>query len=158
MDTAAERDVDIHNDLENTLRMLASKIRNVGVTVERDYDRELPTICANGSELNQVWTNLIDNALDAMADGTPHEKRLRIHTARKLDRVLVEVLDTGPGVPPELVSRIFEPFFTTKKQGQGTGLGLDVVQRIVRRHDGEIELQSQPGCTCFQVYLPIRRK
>ncbi|MDZ4798112.1 MAG: ATP-binding protein [Bryobacteraceae bacterium] len=158
MDTAAERDVDVHKDIENTLRILNSKINKSGVTVERDYDRGLPTIRANGSELNQVWTNLIDNAIDAMAEMKTGEKVLRIRTERRLERIVVEVLDTGPGVPEELRQRIFEPFFTTKKQGQGTGLGLDVVQRIVRRHHGDLRMESRPWRTCFQVYLPILRK
>lgn len=158
MDTVAERDVDLHNDLENTLRILDRRIRLADVSVQREYDKELPKICANGSELNQVWTNLIDNAVDAMSQDVPGRPRiLRIRTARKLDRVVVEVFDTGPGVPEELRNRIFEPFFTTKKQGQGTGLGLDVVQRIVHRHRGDLRLESAPGRTCFQVILPVRR-
>jgi C4-dicarboxylate-specific signal transduction histidine kinase len=158
MDTAAEKDVDVHRDLENTLRILNSKINKAGVTVELDYDRDLPTICANGSELNQVWTNLIENAVDAMAEKPSGEKVLTIHTGKRLDRVIVEVRDTGPGVPDKLQHAIFEPFFTTKKQGQGTGLGLDVVRRIVRRHHGDLRLESEPGNTSFQVSLPIRRK
>ncbi len=158
MDTTPDREVDVHNDIENTLRMLANKIKKAGVTVERDYDRELPTISANGSELNQVWTNLIDNAVDAMAEMQSGEKTLTIRTQRRVDRIMVEIRDTGPGVPPELEQRIYEPFFTTKKQGQGTGLGLDVVQRVVRRHHGDLVLESVPGKTCFQVYLPVRRK
>ena len=158
MDTAAERDVDLHNDIENTLRILDRRIRLANVSLEREYDKDLPKICANGSELNQVWTNLIDNAVDAMAEDSSGRPRvLRIRTARKLDRVVVEVFDTGPGVPSELRDRIFEPFFTTKKQGQGTGLGLDVVQKIVHRHHGDLRLESAPGRTCFQVLLPIRR-
>jgi signal transduction histidine kinase len=157
MDTAAERDVDLHNDIENTLRILDRSIRLAAVSVEREYDKDLPKICANGSELNQVWTNLIDNAVDAMAEDSSGRPRvLRIRTARQLDRVLVEVFDTGPGVPLELRDRIFEPFFTTKKQGQGTGLGLDMVQKIVHRHHGDLRLESAPGRTCFQVILPVR--
>jgi signal transduction histidine kinase len=157
MDTAAERDVDLHNDIENTLRILDRSIRLAAVSVEREYDKDLPKICANGSELNQVWTNLIDNAVDAMAEDSSGRPRvLRIRTARQLDRVLVEVFDTGPGVPLELRDRIFEPFFTTKKQGEGTGLGLDMVQKIVHRHHGDLRLESAPGRTCFQVILPVR--
>jgi len=158
MDTTPERDVDLHKDLENTLRILENKIRKSGVRVERDYDKQLPLICANGSELNQVWTNLIDNAIDAMAeDKSGREKLLKVHTGSKLERVVVEIFDTGPGVPEQLRTRIFEPFFTTKKQGEGTGLGLDVVQKIVHRHHGDIRLESAPGRTCFQVMLPIKR-
>jgi C4-dicarboxylate-specific signal transduction histidine kinase len=158
MDTVADRDVDLHKDIENTLRILDRSIRLAEVSVERDYDKELPKICANGSELNQVWTNLIDNAVDAMAEDSSGRPRvLRIRTARKLDRVVVEVFDTGPGVPVDLRDRIFEPFFTTKKQGHGTGLGLDVVQKIVHWHQGDLRLESAPGRTCFQVILPVQR-
>ncbi|MBC7927194.1 MAG: GHKL domain-containing protein [Bryobacteraceae bacterium] len=156
MDSSKEREVDIHKDIENTLRILDSKIRRSGVDVQRDYDKTLPLICANGSELNQVWTNLIDNAIDAM-ENTSGEKMLRIRTTVRLDRIVVEVLDTGPGIPEELRQKIFEPFFTTKKQGQGTGLGLDFVQKIVRRHHGDLRLESKPGRTCFQILLPISR-
>jgi signal transduction histidine kinase len=157
MDTVADRDVDLHQDIENTLRIMDRSIRQADVSVEREYDKDLPKICANGSELNQVWTNLIDNAVDAMAEDSSGRPRvLRIRTARKLNRVVVEVFDTGPGVPVELRDRIFEPFFTTKKQGEGTGLGLDMVQKIVHRHHGDLRLESAPGRTCFQVILPVR--
>jgi signal transduction histidine kinase len=157
MDTVADRDVDLHQDIENTLRIMDRSIRQADVSVEREYDKDLPKICANGSELNQVWTNLIDNAVDAMAEDSSGRPRvLRIRTARKLNRVVVEVFDTGPGVPLELRDRIFEPFFTTKKQGEGTGLGLDMVQKIVHRHHGDLRLESAPGRTCFQVILPVR--
>lgn len=153
MDTAAETEVDIHAGIDNTLTMLSYPLR--GVTVERDYAPDLPRICAHGAELNQVWTNLIDNAADAMAESK--EKRLRVRTALRNDHVLVEIFDTGPGIPSEIGSRIFEPFFTTKKQGKGTGLGLDIVHRIVKRHSGEIRFESKPGATCFQVSLPLFR-
>ncbi len=155
MDNAGEREVDLHKDLENTLRVLSAKITRSGVTIERQYDSGLPLVCGNGGQLNQVWTNLIDNAVDAMAGLTSGEKILRITTSRKLDRAVVEVLDTGPGVPPNIQQRIFEPFFTTKPQGQGTGLGLDVVQKVISQHQGDIRLESKPGRTCFQVFLPI---
>lgn len=111
---------------------------------------------ARGGELNQVWTNLINNAIDAML-GTSGEKMLLIRTAVQSDGVLVEILDTGPGIPPEIRDRIFELFFTTKHQNEGTGLGLDLVFRIVRKHRGDIRFESRPGRTCFQVRLPLSR-
>jgi signal transduction histidine kinase len=125
--------------------------------VERIYDRQLPKICANGGELNQVWTNLIDNAIDAMQSGVAGEKVLRICTALRGDTVLVEISDTGPGVPPGIAGRIFEPFFTTKEAGEGTGLGLDIVARVVRHHRGDVRFESKPGNTTFRVRLPLRQ-
>jgi signal transduction histidine kinase len=118
--------------------------------VERDFDAALPAVQASGSELNQVWTHLIDNALDAV--GT--EGRITLRTRRQGPRVLVEVADDGPGVPEDLQARIFDAFFTTKPVGAGAGLGLDVAQRIVVRNHGELRLRSRPGDTCFQVLLP----
>jgi signal transduction histidine kinase len=118
----------------------------------RDYDRNLPPVPGYPGELNQVWTNLIDNAIEAM-EGTG---RLRLRTARDGDTVLVEVGDDGPGIPPELQKRVFEPFFTTKDVGKGTGLGLDVSYRIVvQRHHGDLRVESTPGDTRFQVLLPL---
>ena len=123
-----------------------------GIEVVREYDRTLPRITAFGSELNQVWTNLIDNAADALAGAG----RLTVRTAREGERVLVEIGDDGPGIPPEMRDRVFEPFFTTKGVGEGTGLGLDIVRRIVvDRHHGEVRVESRPGETRFQVRLPI---
>jgi signal transduction histidine kinase len=119
--------------------------------VIREYDKSLPRICAFGGELNQIWTNLMDNAIEAMRG----KGELRLRTARELDRVLVEIGDNGPGIAPDVLPHIFEPFFTTKGVGKGTGLGLDTVCRIVRNHHGEIRASSQPGDTRFQVYLPI---
>jgi signal transduction histidine kinase len=119
--------------------------------VVREYDKSLPLICAYGGELNQIWTNLMDNAIEAMRG----EGELRVRTARELDRVLVEIQDNGPGIPPNVLPHIFEPFFTTKGVGEGTGLGLDSVCKIVKNHHGEIRVSSQPGDTRFQVYLPI---
>jgi signal transduction histidine kinase len=153
MDTAAEREIDVHAGLDNTLTMLSHNLR--GITIERDYDPELPLLCGHGAELNQVWTNLIDNAADAMADS--ELKRLRVRTAFRGDKILVEIDDTGSGIPPEISSRIFEPFFTTKRQGDGTGLGLDTVFRIVKKHNGDVRFESKPGSTCFQVSLPLSR-
>jgi signal transduction histidine kinase len=131
--------------------MLGAKI-GPGITVVKDYDRSLPRIPAYPAELNQVWTNLIDNAVFAMGEtGT-----LTVRTTTADDRVLVEFADTGPGVPEEISSRIFEPFFTTKPVGQGTGLGLDISWRIVvNRHHGDLRVESEPGDTRFRVSLPI---
>jgi len=150
MDQAPFQEVDIHQGLENTLLIFGHRLKG-GVTVRREYDRTLPRVCAYGGELNQVWTNLIDNALDAMGG----QGELRIRTARELDGVLVEIGDSGPGVPPEVQGRIFDPFFTTKEVGKGTGLGLDTVSRIVRNHHGNIRLESKPGDTRFRISLPL---
>jgi signal transduction histidine kinase len=151
LDTGPFERIDIHDGLESTLVIFSHKLKK-GIKVVRDYDRSLPKICAHSGELSQVWTNIIHNAVDAMGDrGT-----LTIRTARDHDGVLVEIGDTGPGIPSELQRRIFEPFFTTKDVGHGTGLGLDISYRIVvRRHHGDIRVQSQPGDTWFQVGLPI---
>jgi signal transduction histidine kinase len=151
LDRASHQWIDVHDGLKSTLAMLAHKIGD-GVRVVKDFDRTLPRIPAHPGELNQVWTNLIDNAVRAMnGSGT-----LTLRTSREGDRVLVEVGDTGPGVPPELRQRVFEPFFTTKPVGEGTGLGLDISYRIVvNRHGGDIGLVSGPGDTRFQVRLPL---
>jgi signal transduction histidine kinase len=123
------------------------------VTIERMYDPQLPLISAYGSELNQVWTELIANALDAMHDsGT-----LKLRTRALGELVAVEITNDGPGIPPEIASRIFEPFFTTKPVGQGLGLGLDSVNRIVTKHNGSVSVESKPDSTCFQVRLPVDR-
>ena len=151
MDQSPIQEVDLTEDLENTLKIFAHRLK-VGVTVAREYDPELPRVCGYGSELNQVWTNLIDNAIDAMNG----KGELRIRTARELDNAIVEIGDNGGGVPEAIQSRIFDPFFTTKKVGEGTGLGLDTALRIVRKHHGAIELKSKPGDTRFRVRLPIK--
>jgi signal transduction histidine kinase len=141
----------VHDLLDSTLAMLAGKI-GPGVRVVKDYDRGLPRIAGFPAELNQVWTNLIDNAVSAM-DGSG---TLTIRTAADQDKVLVEFGDTGPGVPEAVRGRIFEPFFTTKPVGEGTGLGLDISWRIVvTRHHGDLRVESAPGDTRFQVRLPI---
>jgi len=151
MDRTPHQPTDLHAGLDATLVMLGHKIQ-AGVTVVKEYDRTLPEVPAYAGELNQVWTNLIVNALDAMAG----EGTLTIRTARDGDCVLVEIRDTGPGIPPELTSRVFEPFFTTKPVGQGTGLGLDVSWRVVvKRHGGDLRVTSEPGDTRFQVVLPL---
>jgi len=150
MDRAALQEVDVHQGLENTLVILGHKLKR-GVTVTREYAADLPRISAYGGALNQVWTNLIVNAIDAMNG----QGNLWVRTAVKPHHILVEINDDGPGIPPEIQGRIFEPFFTTKPQGEGTGLGLDTAYRIVRKHHGEIRVQSKPGDTCFQVRLPL---
>jgi signal transduction histidine kinase len=151
IDRAPFQVVDVHDLLDSTLVMLAGKIGG-GITVIKDYDPGLPTISGYPAELNQVWTNLIDNAVDAMGGtGT-----LTIHTALDRGQVLVEFGDTGPGVPADIRDRIFEPFFTTKGVGEGTGLGLDISWRIVvNKHHGDLRVESEPGNTRFQVCLPI---
>jgi len=150
MDQAPVQNVDVVKSLETTLTILNHKLKR-GVTVERDY---LPiTLLVNsfGSELNQVLTNLIDNAIDAMNGNGA----LRVRTYRDDGCVVVEIGDNGPGISPEVKAHIFEPFFTTKAVGEGTGLGLDTVQRIVRKHRGNIQVNSRPGDTRFQVSLPL---
>ncbi|MTD59596.1 ATP-binding protein [Amycolatopsis pithecellobii] len=151
MDRAPHQWVDVHDGLDSTLVMLAGKFGGE-ITVVKDYDRTLPDVPAYPGELNQVWTNLIDNAIGAMnGSGT-----LTVHTALVEDQVCVEIGDTGPGVPEEIRQRIFEPFFTTKAVGEGTGLGLDISWRIVvERHHGDLRVRSQPGDTRFQVLLPL---
>jgi signal transduction histidine kinase len=153
MDRAPLQTFDVHEGLDATLTMLGHKLGD-GIDLVRDYDRSLPHIAAFPGELNQVWTNLIDNAVDAM-DG---HGTLTVRTRPGIDdRLVVEIRDTGPGVPDEVRSRIFEPFFTTKPMGKGTGLGLDIAWRIVvGRHRGDIRLESVPGDTRFQVVLPVR--
>jgi signal transduction histidine kinase len=140
----------VHQGLGNTLVILGHKLKR-GVTVIREYAKNLPHIPAYGGALNQIWTNLIVNAIDAMNG----QGNLWIRTSAKPDHILVEIGDDGPGIPPEIQGRIFEPFFTTKPQGEGTGLGLDAVYRIVQKHHGAIRFQSKPGDTCFQVRLPL---
>jgi signal transduction histidine kinase len=154
MDRAPLQSFDVHEGLDATLTMLGHKIGD-DIEVVRDYDASLPKISAFPGELNQVWTNLIDNAVDAM-DG--HGK-LTVRTRPEGDdRLMVEIGDTGPGIPDEARNRVFEPFFTTKEVGKGTGLGLDIAWRIVvGRHAGEIRLESAPGDTRFQVVVPIRQ-
>jgi signal transduction histidine kinase len=159
MDQAPEQEIDIHSGLDSTLTMMNYKIRKAEVAVVREYDRSLPRICAWGSELNQVWTNLIDNAVEAMGtDGAGSSRQLIVRTASDPTGVMVEIADTGPGIPEEIQGRIYDPFFTTKPVGQGTGLGLDAVRRIVQKHRGDIRLDSIPGSTRFQIRLPLRQQ
>ena len=153
MDRAPTQEVDVNEGLDNTLAIL--RYRLAGIEVERDYEESLPRITAHGGELNQVWTNLIDNAVDAVADGDM-TGRIRLRTSQERDRLLVEISDNGPGIPEEIQDRIFEPFFTTKDVGKGAGFGLDVSYRIVvGRHGGDIRIDSKPGDTRFQVRLPM---
>ena len=152
MDRAPILEVDVPAGLDATMQMLQSRMKNV--TVERDYEPDLPRISAYGSELNQVWTALIENALDALEE-TGHSGRLKLTCRLEGEMMLVEIWDTGPGIPPELQDRIFEPFFTTKAPGQGLGLGLDNAMRIVRKHRGHLSVRSDPGSTCFRVRLPL---
>jgi signal transduction histidine kinase len=153
LDQGQFEEIDIHEGLNSTLVMFSYKFKK-GIKLVKDYDPSLPKISAQGGELNQVWTNIIHNAIDAM-DG---EGTLTITTSLDGDCILVEIGDTGPGVPPSIQRRIFEPFFTTKDVGHGTGLGLDISYRIVvRRHHGDIRVDSRPGDTRFQVRLPVRQ-
>jgi signal transduction histidine kinase len=150
MDQSPVQNVDIAKSLETTLTILNHKLKR-GVTVQRDYQRVPFLVNSFGSELNQVWTNIIDNAIDAMGG----QGELRVRTYRDDACVVVEIADNGPGIPAKILPHIFEPFFTTKGVGQGTGLGLDTAQRIVRKHRGQIQVNSKPGETRFQVWLPL---
>jgi len=151
MDQAPEQQIDVHKGIESTLTMLKFRLKR-GVEVKREFAPNLPRVFARGSELNQVWTNLIDNAIDAMGG----KGELVIRTSRELDFVLVEIIDNGPGIPDSVKHHLFEPFFTTKGVGEGTGIGLDTVYRIVRGHRGEVSFESGPGRTSFQVRLPLK--
>jgi len=150
MDQAPLQNVDVVKTLENTLIIMNHKLKH-GVTVKRDYQGNSLFVSSFGSELSQVWTNLIDNAIDAMGG----KGELRVRAYRDDECVVVEIRDNGPGISPEVLPHIYEPFFTTKGVGEGTGLGLDTVKRIVKKHHGSIQVQSKPGDTCFQVWLPV---
>lgn len=151
MDRAPLQEVDLHEGIDNTLKILHHKIK-YGIKVNKKYSQDIPPITAYGSKLNQVWTNLIDNAIDAMNG----KGELTIRTCLENNCVLVEIIDNGSGIPTEIQSRIFEPFFTSKTVGKGTGLGLDISRRIiVQEHKGNIRFESAPGNTNFQVRLPI---
>jgi signal transduction histidine kinase len=149
MDRAPILEVDVPAGIDATVQMLRSRMTNV--TIERDYEPNLPHISAYGSELNQVWTALIENALDALGN----RGLMRLACRLEGEMLLVEIWDTGPGIPLELQDRIFEPFFTTKPPGHGLGLGLDNAMRIVRKHRGHISVRSEPGSTCFRIRLPL---
>jgi signal transduction histidine kinase len=152
MDRGELVEADVHEGLETTVTVLAHKLKHTDIDVVRDYDRSLPKLTVHGGELNQVWTNLLDNAIAALGErGT-----ITISTTRDGPCVRVDVADDGPGIDPALRERIFEPFFTTKEVGQGTGLGLDTTRRIVtERHRGSIDVESEPGHTVFHVWLPL---
>ena len=151
MDRAPILEIDVPAGLDATLQMLQSRMTNVQVV--RDYQPDLPRISAYGSELNQVWTALIENALDALGN----QGQLRLTCRLEAEMLLVEIWDTGPGIPPQIQDRIFEPFFTTKPPGHGLGLGLDNAMRIVRKHRGHIGVKSEPGSTCFRVRIPLQQ-
>jgi len=155
MDQAPIQDVDLADSIESTLAVMQSRLE--WVTVEREFDPALPRISAYGSELNQVWTVLIENALEAIEDSVGTGGVLRLTTRLSGQSALVEIWDNGKGIPEELRSRIFEPFFTTKAPGRGLGLGLDTAQRIVNKHSGALTVKSKPGATCFQVRLPLNQ-
>ena len=143
--------MDIHEGLDSTLVILRSKLKQ-GITVHREYDTDLPRIQARGSELNQVWTNIIDNAIGAMnGDG-----EITLRTRYDDEWVIVEIEDNGSGIPEEMIPNLFDPFFTTKPPGEGTGLGLNITHNIVvQKHQGKIDVYSRPGKTCFEVRLPL---
>jgi signal transduction histidine kinase len=152
MDRSPEhKPVDVRDGLDNTLTMMGHKLKKKNLRLERDYEEDLPAVPGNAGELNQVWTNLVDNAIDATNEGG----EVQIKARRVEDWVAVEVIDSGPGIPDDVRPRIFEPFFTTKGVGEGTGLGLDIALRIVRTHRGDIEVRSRPGRTEMCVRLPV---
>lgn len=154
MDQAPLQEVDIQRDLDNTLIIFNSKLKK-GVNVDRQYKKDLPRVEAYGSELNQVWTNLIDNALDAMNC----QGNLIIRTSSEKESVIVEIIDSGPGIPQDIQSRIFDPFFTTKRVGKGTGMGLSISHNIVeQKHQGQLSVTSKPGHTAFRITIPVKFK
>ncbi len=151
MDRAPTRSaIDVHEGIRSTIAMLAHELRSKHIGVKTEFDPALSKVRGNAGELNQVWMNLVDNAVDALPAGG----EIVIRTSRAGDRAVVQVIDDGPGMPPDVQRRIFEPFFTTKDVGAGTGLGLDIVRRIVQDHDGAVHVESAPGRTCFEVRLP----
>jgi signal transduction histidine kinase len=143
--------VDVQQGLSNTVAMLGAKARGKSIAVAIDVEPDLPQAWGLAGELNQVWANLIDNALDA----APESSRVEVQATRESRGVAIRIIDNGSGIPAEIRERIFDPFFTTKPMGQGTGLGLDIVRRLVRHNDGEISVESRPGRTEFRVLLPL---
>ena len=141
----------IHNDIENTLTLMGHKLREKNITVKKIFSEDCAEVNAYVGELNQVWTNVIDNAVYAL----PQNGELVIETIRESKNICVKFTDNGGGIPPEIISRIFDPFFTTKKVGDGTGIGLDLVKRIIKHHNGEIKVDSRPGRTEFSISIPI---
>ena len=154
MDRGGLVEVDVHEGLETTLTVLGHKLKHTSIKVVRDYDRTLPRMTVRGSELNQVWTNLLDNAIGVLGDsGT-----ITIRTSCEKTCAVIEISDDGPGIPEDVRGRIFDPFFTTKDVGSGTGLGLATARQIVvERHDGSIVVESEPGHTTFRVRLPLKQ-
>jgi len=151
LDQAPIQTINVHEGLDNTLLILGNRLKT-GISVRTEYAKNLPEISAYGSELNQVWTNILDNAIAAL-DGNGE---IIIRTDSNIDEVIVEIEDNGPGIPPEVLPRIFDPFFTTKPPGQGSGLGLDISYNIiVYKHKGDIKVDSKPGKTCFQIRIPV---
>ncbi|MEO0926544.1 MAG: ATP-binding protein [Cyanobacteria bacterium J06643_13] len=147
-----QNSIDVHQGIESTLTILSYQLKKNQITIERDYSERLPYICGNGATLNQVWSNLLDNAIDAVS----YQGKIMLRTSKEDDHIMIEIIDNGKGIPPEVQNRIFEPFFTTKEVGRGTGIGLSTVFRIVvMEHKGDIRCFSQPGETCFRVCLPI---
>lgn len=142
---------DIHRDIENTLTLMGYKLREKNITVKKLFNEGLPEVPVYVGEMNQVWTNIIDNAIYAM----PKDGELVIETSVDQKSVYVQIIDSGPGIPPEILSRIFDPFFTTKKVGDGTGIGLDLVNRIIKHHNGEVKVFSKPGRTEFKICIPL---
>lgn len=154
MDQAPDRHAaNVHDGLKSTLTLLNHKIKKIDIELALDFDESLPPISIYVSELNQVWTNLIDNSIDAMESSAI--KKLSITTRQESDKVLIQVADTGAGIPSDVVSRIFDPFFTTKEVGKGTGLGLEIGRKVVLKHNGTIQVESEPGKTVFSVRLPM---
>jgi len=153
MDQAPIQEIDVHEGLESTMTILSHKLKTGNIKITREYDRTLPRISAYGSELNQVWTNIIDNAIDAIGE---RHGNILLRTKRENNNIVVEIADNGPGIPQDVQSRIFEQFFTTKGVGKGTGLGLSISYRIVvEMHKGDISFTSKPGDTRFEIRLPI---
>jgi signal transduction histidine kinase len=153
MDRASTmEELDIHEGIKNTLIILKHKVKNKNIQLVKDFSPELPRVCAMAGNLNQVWTNLIDNAIDAM----DHGGTLTIRTVEERNNVCVYITDTGSGIPEEDQSRIFDPFFSTKPMGEGTGMGLDIVKKIMDRHQGDIRImESRPGKTTFRVCFTL---
>ena len=150
--TNEKQPTDIHKDIENTLTLLGYKIRDKNITLKKSFCEDLPEIPAHVGELNQVWTNIIDNAIYAVS----RDGKIDIETRCDEKNVNVWIIDNGSGIPSDIQTRIFDPFFTTKKVGEGTGIGLDIVQRIIKSHEGEIKVHSIPGRTEFHICLPIK--
>jgi len=152
--TSDMQPTNVHQDIDNTLTLLGHKLREKNITIRKNYCSDLREVPAFVGELNQVWTNIIDNAIYAVEKNG----EINIETGCDDRNVTVKIIDNGPGIPKEIISRIFDPFFTTKKVGQGSGIGLDLVNRIIKRHNGEIKVSSDPGRTVFTICIPFPNK